>query len=425
MECKSAIAAAPGIVIKLFLGRRRSGWPLGPPRHGALQPASTMDRMARPFDVCIRGAGIVGRALALQLAAKRLRVALVDPQAGEATHGHSDVRAYALNAASRELLQSLRCWPEAQQATPVLSMQVFGDQGGDLRFDALDQDAPALNWMVDVPALEALLVQALSFQSLVTVVDAPCAAALTVVCEGRTSSTRAQFGVEFDVQAYPQHALAARVSCAVAHQQVARQWFANVQGQSEILALLPLDGAQGSACALVWSLSPERAQAMQAASPQAFCEALESLSGQTLGAFELISERKVWPLQSATAQQWYGVNAQGAWVLAGDAAHTVHPLAGQGLNLGLGDVAVLAKVLDARPYWRSVGDPRLLRAYARERKAALALVGGVGDLVQRIFYHPHPLLASGRNWGLSAFSRSGPLKQWVTRRAMGSPPSSS
>ena len=377
-----------------------------------------MERMARPFDVCIRGAGIVGRALALQLAAKRLRVALVDPQGDDHASGHSDVRAYALNAASRELLEGLRCWPDALQATPVLSMQVFGDKGGALRFDASEQTAPALNWMVDVPALEALLVQALGFQSLVTVMSEPCAAPLTVICEGKASSTRAQFGVDFDVQAYPQHALAARVACDVPHRQVARQWFSEHQGQGEILAMLPLDGEAGSTCAVVWSLSPERAQAMQAAPDEAFCQELGAVSGQALGALGLISARSVWPLQSASAQQWCGTNAQGAWVLAGDAAHTVHPLAGQGLNLGLGDVAALSKVLDARPYWRSVGDLRLLRAYARERKAALAMVGGVGDAMQQVFYRNNPLLQSARNWGMSAFSRSGPIKQWLARRAM-------
>ena len=380
-----------------------------------------MPLMARPFDVCIRGAGIVGRALALQLAAKRLRVALVDPLAGDPASGHSDVRAYALNAASRDLLQALRCWPDAQHATPVLSMQVFGDQGGALRFDASEQAAPALNWMVDVPALEALLVQALGFQSLVTVMNEPCTAPLTVVCEGKTSSTRAQFGVDFDVQAYPQHALAARVECSVAHQQVARQWFSTHQGQGEILAMLPLAGEHGSTCALVWSLSPERALAMQTAPPDVFCQELGAASGQAMGGLTLISARSVWPLQSASAQQWCGTHAQGAWVLAGDAAHTVHPLAGQGLNLGLGDVAALAKVLDARPYWRSVGDMRLLRTYARERKTALAMVGGTGDAMQQIFYQQNPLLVSARNWGMSAFSRSGPLKQWAARQAMGLP----
>jgi len=84
----------------------------------------------------------------------------------------------------------------------------------------------------------------------------------------------------------------------------------------------------------------------------------------------------------------------------------------------------LARVLDARPYWRSVGDMRLLRAYQRERKTALALVGGVGDAVQQIFYQQAPLLASARNWGMSAFSQSGPFKHWVARQAMGLPASS-
>ena len=93
--------------------------------------------MARPFDVCIRGAGIVGRTLALQLAAKQLRVALVDHLLGDApsaTAGHSDVRAYALSPASRALLQGLRCWPDEEHATPVLAMQVFGDADGSTRF---------------------------------------------------------------------------------------------------------------------------------------------------------------------------------------------------------------------------------------------------------------------------------------------------
>ena len=383
-----------------------------------------MGHMARPFDVCIRGAGIVGRSLALQLAAKRLRVALVDPLAADPASGHSDVRAYALNAASRELLQALRCWPDAQHATPVLSMRVFGDKGGALRFEASEQAVPALNWMVDVPTLEALLVQALGFQSLVTVMNEPCTAALTVICEGKASSTCAQYGVDFEVQAYPQHALAARLACTLAHQQVAYQWFSEHQGQGEILAMLPLDGEQGRSCALVWSLSPERAQAMQAEPHELFCQELGAVSGGALGALGLTSARSVWPLQSANAQQWCGTNAQGAWVLAGDAAHTVHPLAGQGLNLGLGDVAALARLIDARPYWRSVGDMRLLGAYARERKTALALVGGTGDAMQQIFYQQNSLLASARNWGLSAFSQSGPIKQWVARRAMGLPASS-
>ena len=369
--------------------------------------------MATSFDVCIRGAGIVGRTLALQLAAKRLRVALTKPQ--QSAPGHSDVRAYALSQPSRALLESIRCWPDEHHATPVLSMQVHGDDRSEVTFSAAQQGVPALNWIVDVPPLEARLAEAVRFQPLIEMVDAPVDAALTVVCEGRASQTRTEFGVDFEVTPYGQSALAARIACSQPHQQVARQWFSN----GEILAFLPLDGAQGNLCALVWSVSPERATELQNLDPTTFCQALEVASHGALGTLTLTSDRNVWALQQAQARRWSGSNARGAWVLAGDAAHNVHPLAGQGLNLGLGDVAELVQVLDARPYWRSVGDPKLLRQYERARKADFAMVGNAGDALQRLFSHTHPALQALRNLGMNGFESSGPLKQWVARRAMG------
>lgn len=157
-----------------------------------------MGRMAQTFDICIRGAGIVGRTLALLLARERLRVALVAspvPAAGAT----SDVRAYALNSASRTLLEGLRSWPDATHATAVTSMQVAGDQGGAVRFDAQAQGVDALAWIVDVPALETRLAEAVRYQPQVETLSEPVEAALTVVCEGRASQTRAEFGVEFEV----------------------------------------------------------------------------------------------------------------------------------------------------------------------------------------------------------------------------------
>jgi 2-polyprenyl-6-methoxyphenol hydroxylase-like FAD-dependent oxidoreductase len=97
----------------------------------------------------------------------------------------------------------------------------------------------------------------------------------------------------------------------------------------------------------------------------------------------------------------------------------VHPLAGQGLNLGLGDAAELVHILDSRPYWRGVDDPRLLRRYERARKSDLALIGNAGDALQRLFTHSHPALQSLRNWGMKGFEHSGVVKHWVARRAMG------
>jgi 2-polyprenyl-6-methoxyphenol hydroxylase-like FAD-dependent oxidoreductase len=378
--------------------------------------------MVKKFDVCVRGAGIVGRALALLLAGKRLRVAMVQPPGVPAANGHHDVRAYALNARSRALLESVRCWPQETSATPVLAMEVHGDRDGQVRFAAQEQGAEALNWIVDVPALETLLADAVRFQPLIEVVEIPVDAALTVICEGKASRTRDELGVEFDVAAYGQSALAARVQCDSPHDQVARQWFS----KGEVLAFLPLDGARGSRCAIVWSVTPERAAELQQCDAQAFATQLHQASHGALGEPTLCSDRVVWPLQQAQAQRWCGQHANGAWVLAGDAAHTVHPLAGQGLNLGLGDVAELVTLLDTRPYWRGVDDLRLLRQYERARKAELSMVGGSTDALQRLFERPDALLQNIRNWGMLQFDRSGPLKHWVTGRAMGgsTPPAS-
>ena len=374
--------------------------------------------MTRPFDICIRGAGIVGRTLALQLASKQLRVALVtaDADATSALTGVSDVRAYALNLASRQLLEAVRCWPDDTDATAVLSMQVQGDDGGEVAFNAAESKTAALNWIVDVPALEARLAEAVRYQPLIEVCAQPVGATLTVVCEGKTSRSRHEWGVQWDVAPYDQWALATRVLCSQGHAQVARQWFQ----QGEILAFLPLGGPQGNLCAVVWSVSPDRAQSLHDTAQDAFCKELESASHGVLGALTLTGERKVWPLQQALARRWSGVTEQGqAWVLAGDCAHTVHPLAGQGLNLGLADVAELARTLVGRPYWRSVADPKLLRQYERARKADFAVLGQANDVLQQLFTNPHPALQILRNWGMNQFESSGPIKQWVARRAMG------
>ena len=371
--------------------------------------------MAKTYDICIRGAGIVGRSLALHLAAKRLRVALVAQDLPD-NLAHSDVRAYALSPASRTLLEAIRCWPDEDHATPITRMQVQNEGDAPVVFDAAAQGTDALNWIVDVPVLEGLLKEAVRFQPLIEMVAHPVKADLTVVCEGRASATRAEFGVEFSTRQYHQWALAARVQCVLPHRQVARQWFAN----GDILALLPLNGPEGKQCALVWSVEPTRAQALQATDADDFCQQLLEASQGALGALTLCSERKLWPLQAAQAKAWVG-QAQGAsWLLAGDAAHNVHPLAGQGLNLGLGDVAELVHVLDHRAYWRSVGDPKLLRAYERARKADCAVVGGSGDVLQQVFKQTHPAWQTLRSLGMRGFEQSGPFKQWVAARAMGS-----
>lgn len=378
--------------------------------------------MTQAFDICIRGGGIVGRTLALLLARERLRVGLVatapaaSPNDSPAT---GDVRAYALNAKSRSLLESLRCWPDALHATEVLAMQVKGDDGGEVNFSAAELKVPGLTWIVDVPALEAQLAEAVRFQPQIELLAAPQAApqaaSLTVICEGRTSSTRSELGIDFDVTPYPQTAIAARLSCETAHAQTAYQWFS----QGEILAFLPLEGPQGNSVAIVWSVLRERVDVLLNESAAAFCQQLELASEKRLGKLKLISARSAWPLQSAQARRWTGSHAGGAWVLAGDAAHNVHPLAGQGLNLGLADVATLAEILRGRDYWRQVGDEKLLRRYERARKAELLVMDTAMDGLQGLFSRHGGSWQAARNWGMKGFEHSGLVKQWVARQAMG------
>ena len=219
----------------------------------------------------------MGRTLALLLARERLRVALVAPP--QARSQQQDVRAYALNASSRAVLQSLRCWPDDEDATPVVGMQVFGDLDGQVQFDAASQDVDALAWIVDVPALEQRLAEAVRYQPQVEIVKEPVEAALTAVCEGRSSSTRAEFGVEFTVTPYPQHAIATRLRCELPHGGIARQWFT----PEGILALLPMGGPEGHEVAVVWSLEQALVPQWLDSDEASFTTRLQAISQDALG----------------------------------------------------------------------------------------------------------------------------------------------
>lgn len=376
---------------------------------------------SRRFDVAVRGGGIVGQTLALLLARERLRVALVVP--GKPAGG-PDVRAYALNAASRDLLRLVRAWPETEASdaaatppvvTPVNAMAVFGDDGGAVHFNAQRTGQEALTWIVDVPALEGRLSQAVQFHSGIEVLSEAPRASLTVICEGRRSATREDLGLEFDVRPYPHKAVAARLRGTLPHGGVARQWFKD----GEIMALLPLDGAGGHTVALVWSLASAQADQRVNEAPEALAQAVQARCDAALGDMHMLSPAQAWPLELSRAQRWIACTPQGGVALAGDAAHAMHPLAGQGLNVGLGDAAELARVLQSREFWRDPGDLKLLRRYERARQAEVSAMGWATDGLFGLFAQTDGRVQLLRNWGMSGVDRLDILKNWLARQAMG------
>lgn len=366
----------------------------------------------KPHDILVRGAGAVGLCTALALSRQGLAVALLGTLAEPE---HEDVRAYALNAGSVALLRSLKVWDAlpADARTPVHDMHVEGDTpGAAIDFSAWQQSLSALAWIVDAAELERVLRAAVKFAPHVTPVAAAVPAALQVLAEGKASATRAAFGVQMQRHGYGQTAVAARLVSDRAHGGLARQWFRS----PDVLALLPLDRPTlGHGLALVWSLPDEAARTRMALNDTDFTELLNEVTGGAAGQLRLAGPRATWPLSLAQADRLCGPG----WVLVGDAAHVVHPLAGQGLNLGLADVAVLAEVLAARESWRALGDERLLARYARQRMGPVQAMARVTDGLLHLFASEQPLVKELRNRGLSLANRLPTLKRLLTGRALG------
>ena len=382
---------------------------------------------AKGFDVCVSGSGAVAMSLALALSAEGWHVAWSRaPESNKPQQ--ADVRTYALNARAIALLERLRVWPALKAfASPVYEMAIQGDAGGAMTFSAWQQNVAELTWIVDAAALERLLNDALRFAPRVEVVPPlseqgvpPVKASLLAICEGKHSGTRAALGVEFSRKEYGHWGVATRLKAARPHNGVARQWFRS----PDILALLPFNQPDPEASyGLVWSVPQDRARHLQSLTPEDFAVELNDAIRQSdAAAADLVGELTVeapiaaWPLALAQADRWTGAG----WVLLGDAAHQVHPLAGQGLNLGLADVDTLVDVLreaKLKEPWRQAGDERILSRYVRRRQWPTQAMSGLTDGLLHLFADERAPLKDVRNLGMSLVERLGPVKQWLVGRA--------
>jgi len=378
-------------------------------------------------DVAIVGAGLAGAALAR--AARGLSIALVadDPAVPAAPAQGFDSRVYAITPGNAAFLGSLGAWP--RQATPVRAMRVFGDDGRSLlAFDAYRAGVPELAWIVEDETLQGALRASLEDAGQVRSVApgrlerlelAPdrarlllrggrtLDARLVVGADGAQSLVREQAGITATDAAYRQRAVVANFSCERAHRDTAFQWF---QG-GPVLALLPLPGDHVS---MVWSTGEDEAARLLALEPDALCREVSAAAGHALGQLQLVTPARAFPLRRLAARRMVAPRV----ALIGDAAHVIHPLAGQGANLGLQDARELAAVLGAREPGRDPGELRLLRRYERARALEIGAMDATVHGLYRLFGAQARPLALLRNAGLNLTDRLPVIKNLLMRQAM-------
>jgi ubiquinone biosynthesis UbiH/UbiF/VisC/COQ6 family hydroxylase len=376
-------------------------------------------------DVAIVGAGLAGAALAR--AARGLSVALLADEAAVPAPQGFESRVYAITPGNAAFLGSLGAWPP--QATPVRAMRVFGDDGRSLlEFDAYRAGVGELAWIAEDGALQRALRASLEDAEQVRIVApgrlerlavAPdrarlqlrggrtLDARLVVGADGAQSLVREQTAIAVTDTAYRQRAVVANFSCERAHRHCAYQWF---QG-GPVLALLPLPGDHVS---MVWSTGEDEAERLLALDPQALARAVAAASGHVLGELGLVTAARAFALRRLAARRMVAPRV----ALIGDAAHVIHPLAGQGANLGLQDARELAAVLGAREPMRDPGDLRLLRRYERARALEVGAMDATVHGLYRLFGAPARSFAILRNAGLNLTDRMPVIKNLLIRQAM-------
>ena len=383
------------------------------------------------FDVAVIGGGLVGKSAALALTQGGLRVALLaQPCAPLPAGAVFDARVYALSRSSQSLFERLRVWQAIDPArlTPVYDMRVFGDAAAELHFSAYQASVAQLAWIAESSVVERALDAALHFQPNLTWIDSraqtfdvkPHAAVigldngrtieadLAVGADGAHSWVRAQIGSGVERREYRQTGVVANFRASKPHGETAFQWFRD----GEIIALLPLPDQHVS---LVWSAETAHAEALVKLDPEQLAAEVERVTQQQVGALECVTPARGFPLALQTVDRLIAPRV----ALVGDAAHLIHPLAGQGVNLGLRDVAALVDVIARKEAFRDLGDTVLLRRYERGRREDIRKLAAATDGLQRLFSIPGTIARAMRNTGMAFVGAQPLIKRWLVAAALG------
>jgi 2-octaprenylphenol hydroxylase len=384
--------------------------------------------MKHEYDVVVVGGGIVGLTAALAMEHCALKVAVLDARALTIDTTVKDARVYALNARSQSLFQSLGVWNtlDMVRLSPYQHMHIWDSvSSAHIDFDARMVGEAQLGFIIEEAIIKEALLKTISSKAIASFAEFPVESVLTtaegvtlsfgkeilhaklmIVADGRASPTCKLLNVPFTEWSYHQDAIVALVKTEISHQKTAFQVF-NPDGP---LALLPLKDKHH--CSIVWSTTPARAQELMISTDEVFEQTLTAAFEERLGCLELIGARYRFPLKMRHAENYTGQH----WILMGDAAHTIHPLAGLGLNVGLSDVACWLEIL---------GHDKLQRlkkkqgAYQRQRKYNVWQTIALMEGLKAIFANPLPPFTVLRGGGLRAVNSFTPLKRFFIRHAAG------